>query len=158
MSATALLRPPRPRALLLGLSVALNVFLIAMIGAHLLAASFAPAAMPRSTGQLGKLIAALPEPDAARARAVLERERPFYQPARDHVSAANGAVAAAIAKTPYDEAGLREALAAWQTSWQGFATRFNVVFLDVVRSLSDQGRAELARAALAEEARRKRAE
>lgn len=158
MSATTLLRPPRTRALLLVSSLALNVFLIALIGAHLMAASLAPAAAPRSTGPFGKLIAALPEPDAARARAVLAHERPSYQPERDHVSAANAAIAASLAKSPYDEAELREALAAWQTSWQGFATRFNIVFLDVVRSLSDRGRAELARAALAEEARRKRAE
>lgn len=157
MSATTLLRRPRQRGLL-GLSVALNVFLVAVIAGHLLGPSLAPTTAPRTSGPLGRLLAALPEGEAEKARAVMDRERPSYQPERDHVSVAHQAVAVAIAKTPYDEAALKDALAAWQSSWQGFATRFNLVFVDVVRSLSDEGRADLARAALAEDARRKQSE
>jgi uncharacterized membrane protein len=156
-SALAARRSPT-RGYLFGLSVALNVFLVALIAAHLVRPSLAPAAPPRGGGPLGRLIAQLPPDEADKVRAVLDRERPSYQAARDKVSAAHREVGAAIGRTPYDEAAVRSALADWQASWHEFSTRFNLVFLDAVRTLSDQGRARLADAARAEDARHRQAE
>jgi uncharacterized membrane protein len=156
-SALAARRSPT-RGYLFGLSVALNVFLVALIAAHLVRPSLAPAAPPRGGGPLGRLIAQLPPDEADKVRAVLDRERPSYQAARDKVSAAHREVGAAIGRTPYDEAAVRSALADWQASWHEFSTRFNIVFLDAVRTLSDQGRARLADAARAEDARHRQAE
>jgi uncharacterized membrane protein len=139
-------------------SVALNVFLVALVTAHLVRPSLAPAASPRTTGPLSRLLADLPAAEADKVRAVLDRERPAYQAARERVSAEHREVADAIARTPYDEDAVRRALASWQASWQEFSTRFNLVFIDAVRTLSDQGRARLADAARAEDARHHRAE
>ncbi len=139
-------------------SVALNVFLVALVAAHLVRPSLAPAAPPHATGPLSRILADLPTAEADKVRAVLDREKPAYQAARERVSAAHREVAAAIARTPYDEDAVRRALASWQASWQEFSTRFNLVFLDAVRTLSDQGRARLADAARAEDARHHRAE
>jgi len=158
MSSALAARRLSSRGYLFGLSVALNVFLVALIAAHLLRPSLAPAAAPRGGGPLGRLIAQLPPDEADKVRAVLDRERPSYQAARDKVSAAHREVGAAIGRTPYDEAAVRSALADWQASWHEFSTRFNIVFLDAVRTLSDQGRARLADAARAEDARHRQAE
>lgn len=158
MSSALAARRTSTRSYLFGLSVALNVFLVALIAAHLLRPSLAPAAVPRGGGPLGRLIAQLPPDEADKVRAVIDRERPSYQAARDKVSAAHREVAAAIGRTPYDEAAVRSALADWQASWHEFSTRFNIVFLDAVRTLSDQGRAKLADAARAEDARHRRSE
>jgi uncharacterized membrane protein len=154
-SALAARRSPT-RGYLFGLSVALNVFLVALVAAHL--ARSTPTAPPRGGGPLGRIIAQLPPNEADKVRSVLDRERPSYQAARDKVSAAHREVAAAIGHTPYDEAAVRGALADWQASWHEFSTRFNLVFLDAVRTLSDQGRASLADAARAEDARHRQAE
>lgn len=146
------------RGHLFALSVALNVFLMAMIGAHLARPNIVPANFPRAGAPLGRIIADLPPAEADTVRAVLDNEKPAYQAARERVSAAHREVAAAIARTPYDEGAVRHALASWQSAWHDFSTRFNLVFLDAVRALSDQGRARLAAAALAEDARHRQAE
>jgi len=158
VSSTLAARLAPTRRHLFGLSVALNVFLVALVGAHLIRPSLAPDAAPHRGGPLGRMIAQLPPDEADKVRAVLDRERPSYQAARDKVSAAHREVAAAIGRTPYDEAAVRNALADWQASWHEFSTRFNIVFLDAVRTLSDQGRARLADAARADDARHRQPE
>ncbi len=147
------------RPALFALSLALNVFLVALIGAHLLRpALVAPAAPSRAEGPIGRIVDALPQAEAIRMRAVLDRARPERQAARDRVSAAQHDVASAIAHSPYDEDEIRHALAAWQASWHDFTTDFNAVLIEALRGLSDDGRARFAAAALAEDARRRRAE
>ena len=147
----------RPEEICSGFPWRLNVFLVALVVAHLARSGWRPR---RATQRrpLGRIIAQLPPDEADKVRSVLDRERPSYQAARDKVSAAHREVAAAIGQTPYDEAAVRSALADWQASWHEFSTRFNLVFLDAVRTLSDQGRARLANAARAEDARHRQAE
>ncbi len=140
------------RTLLLGLSLALNAFLLALVGTHLVHATASPAAFE---SPIDRLAASLPAEDAARFRAVIEARRSDYQPARDAVSAAHLAVAAAIDRVPYDEAALRSALQQWQESWRAFTARFDQAFLQAVSVLSDAGRARLAQAAIDEDARRR---
>ena len=156
MSSALAARLTPTRGGVFALSVALTVFRVAVVAAHL--ARSTPAAPPRGGGPLGRIIAQLPPDEADKVRSVLDRERPSYQAAREKVSAAHREVAAAIGRTPYDEAAVRGALADWQASWHEFSTRFNLVFLDAVRTLSDQGRASLADAARAEDARHRQAE
>ena len=141
------------RTLLLGLSLALNVFLLALVGTHLVHAT-APAALAESP--IDRMAASLSPDDAARFRAAIEARRPDYQPARDAVSTAHLAVAAAIGRVPYDEDAVRSALRQWQESWRAFTARFDQAFLGGVGVLSDDGRARLAQAALDEDTRRRR--
>ena len=152
--ATTLASGPR-RAGLFTASVALNLFLVMLLAAHLLRPTLAPAAPPHGEGPIGRIIDGLPASDAGRMRAVLDRALPERTAARDRVSAAQREVAAAIARTPYDEAAIRRALLAWQASWQDFSTVFNTELIEAIRTLSDEGRARFAAAALAEDARRR---
>ncbi len=140
------------RTLLLGLSLALNVFLLMLVGAQWVHAT-APAA---SGNPIDRMTASLRPDDAARFRAAIEAGRPDFQPARDAVSAAHLAVAAAIGRTPYDPDAVRRALEQWQESWRAFTTRFDQAFLGAVGAVSDDGRARLAQAAIADDARRQR--
>ena len=158
MSSTLAARLTPGRGRLFGLSVALTVCLAPLGVAQPARPRLPPSAPPRGGGPLGRIIAQLPPNEADKVRSVLDRERPSYQAAREKVSAAHREVAAAIGRTPYDEAAVRGALADWQASWHEFSTRFNLVFLDAVRTLSDQGRASLADAARAEDARHRQAE
>jgi uncharacterized membrane protein len=152
----AVARPSRRRVRLLAVSVALNVFLAAALGAFLARPLFAPP-KPRY-GPMGRMIEALPADDAARMRAALERARPQQMVARDRVSVAQREVSAAIARNPYDEAAVRRALAAWQESWQGLIAEFNGELITALGTVSDEGRARFASAALAEDARRRAGE
>jgi uncharacterized membrane protein len=143
------------RTLLLGLSLALNVFLLALVGTHLVHATAPPAAaLPQSP--IDRMAAALSPDDAARFRAAVAARRPDFQPARDAVSAAHLAVAAAIGRVPYDADAMRSALQQWQASWRAFTARFDQAFLQAVSVLSDDGRARLAQAAIDEDAKRRR--
>lgn len=140
-----------PRTFVLGVSVAFNVFLLALVATQ---AWHAPApSVPGSP--IDRLAAALPSDDAARFRAAIAARRPEFQPARDAVSAAHRDVAAAIAREPFDRDALATALTRWQESWRGFTARFDQAFLDAAGAISDDGRARLAQAALDEDARRR---
>ena len=153
-----LIAPPRRRFGWFGASLALNVFLLALLGAHLIRPALGPAAPARGDGPIGRIVEALPEPDAARMRAVLDRARPGRSAGRERVSAAQRDIAAAIARTPYDEAAVRAALAAWQARWHEFTTGYNTALIEGIGTLSDEGRARFAAAALAEDARWRRAD
>src|SRR5271166_2781839 len=154
MSAT-LARSSTSNRTLLAASVALNVFLLALVGSHLLIT--VPARREAGgEGPFRRILAALPPADADRFRAVLDRERPAYQPARDAMSAAHMAVADAIGRTPLDEVRVRAALKEWQASWLAFTNRFSDTFLDAVSVLSDQGREKLRETMAADDQRRLR--
>ncbi len=146
-----------PRSGVLAASLALNAFLVAWLAAHLLRPAVAPSAPGRVNGPIGRIVDALPDAEASRMRAVLDRARPEREAARDRVAAAQRAVAAAVAHRPYDEAEVRRKLAGWQASWQDFATDFDAVLMEALRTLSDDGRARFAAAALAEDARHRHA-
>jgi uncharacterized membrane protein len=141
------------RGILLGASLGLNLFLAGVIGAHMLRPMLAGPPPGSAEGPLGRLIGALPPDDAQRVRAVLERERPNYVDARMQISVARREVAAAIARTPYDEAAVRAALSDWHDSLQRFAARFDVALLEALGTVSDHGRTRLADAITAEDAR-----
>ena len=146
-----------PRSGVLAASLALNAFLVALLAAYLLRPALAPSAPGRGNGPIGRIVDALPDAEASRMRAVLDRARPERDAAREKVAAAQRTVAAAIAKRPYDEAEVRRALDAWQASWQDFATDFDQMLIQALGTLSDDGRARFAAAALAEDARHRHA-
>ena len=111
MSPTATFaRPARRRIRWLGISVALNVFLVAILAAFV-ARPLLAEKRPRY-GQIGRMIDALPAADALRMRAVLDRARPEQADERARVSAAQREVAGAIGRTPYDEAAVRRTIEA----------------------------------------------
>jgi uncharacterized membrane protein len=150
----------RARGLLFGGSLALNVFLLALVGTHLFGPMLAPLLTSGRAGgeegPLGRMIAALPAGDAQRFRAVLDRERPAYQPEREAARVAHRALAEAVAKKPYDRAVVQQAIQGWHESSRHYAARIDQALLDALDEVSDEGRARLAQASLAEDARRQR--
>jgi uncharacterized membrane protein len=144
----------RPRNSLYAGSLALNVFLVALIAMFLLRPLLGWGGHHGPADPMERLAEALPADDAARFRGVLDHERPAYQPARDRILGTHMAVADAIAQSPYDRSRLVDALGAWQQSWLQFTTTFNATFLNAVGSLSDAGRARLAEAIREDDRRR----
>lgn len=126
-------------------SLAANVFLGVLVGTHLLHRR--PPPMPGLEGTVHRLARALPPEEAERFRAVLARERPWYDRAYAEMDAARTELARSIGRTPYDEREVRARLRAWQDRWQAMADRFADSLLLAVGDLSPEGRARLADAA-----------
>ena len=125
-------------------SLALNAFLAALVGAHLVRAAAAPEHRSGIDGAIARMAAILPPTDAARFRAVLIAERARYEPARRVLEQARLAAARALGHEPFDAARARAAMQGWQNRWPAFADGFSASILDAVAQLSPAGRARLA--------------
>jgi uncharacterized membrane protein len=141
-------RAGRPSALLI-VSLALNAFLVALVGAHLLRPHLLPASDPAQPGMVGRILAALPADEAMQFQAQLDAARPRYQAAQDTIDASRRALVSALAANPYDEDAVRAALRAYQESWRSFAGKFDDAFLAAIAALPPEGRTRVA-AAVAE--------
>ena len=129
------------RRALLWASLAANVFFAALVGSHL---ANRPPPSPGVDGFASRLAAGLPPADAARFRAVLDQERPWYQQAHAAMDGAREQVAAAIAREPYNETDVRARLQDWRARWAESSDRFGDSLLTAVRALSPEGRQRLA--------------
>ena len=129
---------------LLWASLALNAFLAALVGAHLLHAEPSGHRPPGLDGAIARMEQVLPPDDARRFGAALAQRRPEFGPAHARVDEARQALAEAIGRTPYDEAAVRQAMAAWRTSWLDFAQDFGEGIVVALRGISPEGRARLA--------------
>lgn len=129
----------------LWISLAANLFLMALVGAHLLRTADRPDPPPRTLdGAIERIAAALPADDARRFRAVMLQQRPHYQPAHDRMEQARQAFARAISRNPYDEQATQDAMHTWQTDWNDFMRKFGDSFLRAAGALSSDGRTKLA--------------
>ncbi len=137
----ALLREPW-RTRLLFLSVAGNLFSVALIGSHW--AMRRPSPPPGLEGAVERMARDLPPSDAARFRMVLERERPWYDLARKRMDEARADLSRGIAHEPYDEALVRVRMVAFQQRWVETSGRFGDSLLMAIGTLSPEGRARLA--------------
>jgi uncharacterized membrane protein len=136
------------RVLLLRISLALNVFFVALIVAHMLRPHLArPQPTPATNGVVARLTAALPADDAAQFRARLNARRADFDPQRARIDTARQALLEAIARDPYETDAVRQALADYQQSWRDFTRHFNPAFLAALEAVSPAGRAQLAAAA-----------
>jgi len=139
-------RRGRWRQPVLWVSLAANLFFVALLGTHSL---MRPAQMPPGLdGMVQRLASALPADDAARFRAVMERERPSFAQSHRDMEAARAQLAAAIAAQPFDEPAVGAGLQAFRASWMLGSDRFSTSLLAAVRSLSPDGRARLGAAML----------
>ncbi len=127
----------------LWVSLALNAFLAALVGAHLVGAAVARGPRHGIDVAIARMAAVLPPADAARFRATLAAERSRYEPARRQVEQAQLGVAHAIGREPFDAARVRGAMQAWRERWPAFAGAFSASILDAVGTLSPAGRARL---------------
>ncbi len=135
------------RTRLLWLSVAGNLFSATLIGAHI--ATDRGAGPPGLAGAAERMAHDLPKADAARFRATLDRERPWYDMARRRMADARADMARSIGQTPYDEAAVRERMLIFQARWAETSSRFGESLLTAIGTLSPEGRAKLAETAQA---------
>lgn len=140
-----LLREPWRTRLLFG-SFALNLFMLALVGAHLLVRP--PPGGPQPERIIAHMVRELPPEDAERFRAVMATRLPAIEDAHARMEGARRAMAQAIARTPYDEAAVREAMKRWQTAWLAMSDGIGEGMLDAVTTLSPDGRRRLADAGL----------
>jgi len=139
------MRPGGVRGGLLWASLAANLFFVGLIGSHLV--MHPPSPSPHGLdGFIGRLAGSLSPPDAERFRGVLDRERPWYEQAHAAVSRARDRLADSIAREPYDETEVRQRLQDWRARWSEGSDRFGDSLLVAVRTLSPQGRQQLAAA------------
>ena len=130
------------RTRVLWLSIAGNLFATALIGAHL---AFRPQPGPPGlAGAAERMARDLPAADAARFRAMLDRERPWYDMARRRMAEARMDLSRSIASDPYDEAAVREQMRNYQARWSETSGRFGESLLAAIGTLSPEGRAKLA--------------
>jgi uncharacterized membrane protein len=129
------------RTRVLWLSIAGNLFAAALIGARLAAGSPGP---PGLAGAAERMARDLPPADAARFRATLDRERPWFDAARRRMAEARADLARSIAQNPYDENAVHERMAAYQARWAETSGRFGDSLLTAIGTLSPEGRAKLA--------------
>ncbi len=130
------------RTRLLWLSIAGNLFSATLIGAHLAAGR--PPGPPGLAGAAERMARDLPSADAARFRATLDRERPWYDMARRRMAEARADLSHSIAQNPYDEAVVRERMVVFQARWAETSGRFGESLLTAIGTLSPEGRAKLA--------------
>ena len=134
------------RTRLLWLSIAGNLFAVALIGSHM--ATGRPAGSGGLEGVVERMAHDLPPADAEQFRAVLAHERPWYDLARRNMDESREALSQAIAHQPYDEAAVRARMQEWQARWVETSSRFGESLLSAIGSLSPEGRTRLAEASL----------
>ncbi len=136
----------RWRQRLLWVSLAANLFFVALIGTHSL---MRPAETPPGLdGMVQRLASALPAADAARFRAAMERARPEFVRSHQAMETARVRLAGAIAARPFDEPAVTAGLQAFRSGWMVGSDQFSTSLLAAVRTLSPGGRARLGAAML----------
>lgn len=139
---------PRPSArtllaAVLGASLALNL----VLGGLLLWRPGQPNRAARGFDRMvGRIEAALPEPDRPRFREVLATERDRYAGQLTAMRAASAEVDAVMRRTPYDPEALRVALQEWSSRMTAFNAAFGDTLADALGAVSPEGRAKVAAA------------
>ncbi len=128
-------------------SVLLNLFLIALIGGHLLRRDAHEGALPAGPIPLARALAsaeeALSPTDAAAFREVMRRESPKLAESVRQIGEARRALAREVVAEPFDAKATRAAMAAWQASWNQFFDQISNPLVDALGTISPDGRQKL---------------
>jgi len=146
MSSLAASLPPW-RRIALGLSLALNVLLVAYVATQLLQQP-PPQARPaqRPVGiqaMIERISRDLPPGDKQIFEEAFARERPMLIAASEQMRAARRTLDATIAARPFDPAATRAAMEQWRDAWQRMSAMFNESFLAALQGISPDGRATI---------------
>jgi uncharacterized membrane protein len=137
-------RQPIWGRLVLPVSLVLNIFLIALIGGHLLHRG----PHERHEGLLLKRAladaeASLSAPDAAIFRSVILRDAASYSQAASELAKARDEIDRQILTEPFDKEAVKRAFAASRESWNHFTNDFADTLVDALASISPDGRQRL---------------
>lgn len=134
----------RPWRIALGLSVILNLFLLANIGGgiwrtHMLEQG----GRSGLADALARAEAGLSADDAKAFDAVIRKGAPHYIEAAHRLRRARLAVRDQVTAQDFDPRKTRQALADWQTAWIDFLNAFDGPLVDALAQVSPEGRRQL---------------
>lgn len=136
---------PSRRRWALSASVALNLFLVALIGGHALQHRAVHAS---STTPLARALAnamdRLPSEDAAAFVGVIRRDAPNYAQAARELAQARQELRREVTAEPFDRDKTRQALAAWRKASSRFMDAFGDTLVEALAQVSPDGRRRLA--------------
>jgi uncharacterized membrane protein len=136
---------PKWRRIALPVSIVLNLFLVALIGGHLLhnRARVDVHFVSPLVRALARAEANLPPPDAEKFGAVMRRGAPHYMAAARQLEEARQELARQAAADPFDQEGARRALAAWAKAWDQFLSDFSNTLVEALAEISPESRRKL---------------
>lgn len=131
--------------MLLAASLLLNLFLIALVAGHLVQRRLDEAGAAKSplARALARAEASLPASDARAFGTVIRRDEPLYAGSARQLAQARRALARAIVAEPFDAQAARQALTAWQASWNHFLDDFRDPLIEALAQVSPRGRRRL---------------
>lgn len=135
---------PRWRRIALPVSLILNVFFIALIGAHLWRIREGEAAYGAPLARaLRNAEAVLAPEDAAAFSAVIQHEAPQYIEAAQQLRAARQALRRQITAERFNPETAQQAFAGWQVAWSRFMGDVRGPLVDALAKVSPEGRRKL---------------
>jgi Heavy-metal resistance len=133
------------RRFVLPVSILLNLFLVALIGGHLLRhrSYDVVAGSPSLPRILANAQASLSEPDAAAFGAVMRRDAPRYLESARKLAQSRAALEHQITAQPFDAVATRAAFAEWQVSANRFLSDVGNPLIEALGQVSPEGRQRL---------------
>jgi|KBSSwiStaDraftv2_1062776.scaffolds.fasta_scaffold00363_8 uncharacterized membrane protein len=133
------------RRFALPISILLNLFLVALIGGHLLRhRSYDVAAgSPSLPRILANAQASLSAPDAATFGTVMRRDAPRYLESAQQLVQARAALEHQITAQPFDAVAAKEAFARWQATANRFLADVGDPLIEALSEVSPEGRQRL---------------
>ncbi len=132
------------RRIALPASIVINLFLVALIGGHLLHnRGVEPIAGVPLARALANAEARLPPQDAAAFGAIIRRDASHYAEDAQHFTDTRQELARAITAEQFDPERARQALAAWRAAWNGFMDDFTNTLVEALAQVSPEGRRKL---------------
>ena len=140
-------RPAVPlwRRVALPVSLALNLFLVAVIGGHLLRVRQVEAKSGASLVALAisNAEASLSKADATRFAAVMQRDEPRYMRAAQQVAKDRVEYERLVIAEPFDKDAADQAFRRWQVSWTNLMDTLRTPIIDALAEVSPEGRQKL---------------
>lgn len=127
-------------------SLLFNVFLLAIIGGHVLRHHGERGVTPMSANLARALADAetsLPPSDAAKFRNVMTRGAPLYAQSAKQLAEARAALQRQIVAEPFDRQAVHSAFVAWQQSWNRLLDNADDTLIEALAQVSPEGRRKL---------------
>jgi len=132
------------RRLALPASLTLNLFLIALIGGHLVYTHRAERVMTTPLARVwANAQASLAPRDAAAFGEVIQRNAPRYAEETRRIGEARRELERQITADPIDPAAAKQAFSAWEITWNQFLDDFGGTLIDALVQVSPEGRRKL---------------
>jgi uncharacterized membrane protein len=131
------------RRLALPASIILNLFLIALIGGHVLHARREGVPGTPLARALARAEELLPPQDAAAFRGVIQRDSAHYAEDWRQFLAARDQLERRIAAEPFDREAVRQGFDTWQAAWRRFFDDFSNTLVEALAQVSPEGRRKL---------------